>query len=141
MTHRAYAKRTMTVPSDRVWSIVSRGSGMEDWYPELISHSELKESDGLIERACVMADGAKLEERILIADDKTRTFTYSVDAHPLPASNVVGTIRVDGDERSATVTWSAQLTPASGQEEMMVDMVTGMYERGLESLERYASME
>jgi hypothetical protein len=41
-----------------------------------------------------MANGAELKERIIEVDHSTRRFRYTIDQHPLPASDVVATIEV-----------------------------------------------
>lgn len=85
-----------------------------------------------------MQDGGVLVERILLRDAATRTFVYAIDSHPLPARNVVGTIRIDdlGDGQSH-VSWSAQMVLEPSSADQMTSMVTGMYERGLASLEKH----
>ncbi len=139
MTHRAEARRTIPVPAADLWQTVSRMDGMEDWYPGLIQKSEVLEPQAAQpRRECVMVDGGELKERILLRDEKTRTFVYAIDEHPLPAGNVVGTIRIDdlGDGTSS-VSWSSDLVLDDTNAEQMREMVSGMYAKGLEGLERY----
>jgi len=85
-----------------------------------------------------MQDGGVLKERILLRDAETRTFVYAIDSHPLPARNVVGTMRIDdlGDGQSH-VSWSADMMLDSASADQMTKMVTGMYEQGLSALESY----
>lgn len=139
MTHHAEAERTINVPADELWKTISAMTGMEDWYPGLIRESEVLDA-GSTEphRNCIMQDGGELKERILVRDGATRTFVYAIDSHPLPARNLVGTIRIDdlGHGRSHA-TWSARMNldaPASG---MVIAMVNGMYEAGLQALEAH----
>lgn len=139
MTHTVRAERLIPVSADTLWETVGAMTGMEDWYPGLIRGSEVREVDGpQPARICVMQDGGRLEERILLRDDATRTFVYAIDSHPLPARNVVGTIRIDdlGEARSH-VTWSAQMILEPASADQMRSMVTGMYEQGLASLESH----
>lgn len=139
MTHRAEARRIIPVPADDLWRTVSRMDGMEDWYPDLIQSSNVPDPDAAQpRRECVMANGGELKERILVRDDATRTFVYAIDKHPMPARNVVGTIRIDdlGDGRSS-VSWASDLVFDEANAGEMRAMVSGMYEKGLESLERY----
>ena len=139
MTHRAEARRIIPVPAADLWETVSRMDGMEDWYPDLIASSEVPDPEAAQPRRnCVMANGGELKERILLRDGKTRTFVYAIDEHPLPAGNVVGTIRIDdlGDRRSS-VLWSSDLVLDGANADKMRALVTDMYARGLESLEGY----
>ena len=139
MTHHVKAERDIPVASSELWQTVRQMTGMEDWYPGLIRQSEVLEEDSTEPRRnCVMQDGGVLKERILLRDDLTRTFVYAIDRHPLPAENVVGTIRIDdiGDGVSH-VTWSANMALDPQSADQIAAMVTGMYEAGLASLEAY----
>ena len=135
--HRAQATRTIPVSADTVWQTIAKTSGMEDWYPQLISKSAVTSADGVTRRDCTMTNGGQLKERILVNDGTTRTFVYAIDSHPLPARNVVGTIRVDAVGDSAHVTWDSQFTVDSAAAQETVAMINGMYETGLASLETH----
>lgn len=139
MTHHIQASRDIPVPADDLWTTVRQMTNMEQWYPGLIRESEVFDADSVTPRRnCVMQDGGELKERILLRDDATRTFVYAIDSHPLPARNVVGTLRIDdlGDGASH-VTWSANMVLDLAAAEQMQGVVTGMYENGLASLEAF----
>lgn len=139
MTHHIKATREIPVSAGRLWKTISQMTGMETWYPDLIRQSEVIDADSAQPRRnCVMRDGGELKERILLRDDATRTFTYAIDSHPLPAENVVGTIRIDdlGDGRSH-VSWAADMVLDPASAEHFSGMVLGMYENGLASLEQH----
>lgn len=141
MTHHVRAERAIPFAPQILWQTVRQMTGMEDWYPGLIRQSEvLDETSAEPRRVCIMQDGGTLKERILLRDDATRTFVYAIDSHPLPARNVVGTIRIDdlGNGRSH-VTWSASMALDPKSAEQIMAMVTGMYDAGLASLQGYHS--
>ncbi len=139
MTHHVTAQREIPVAPDALWATIRQMTGMEDWYPGLIRESEVLDAYGpQPRRNCVMQDGGTLKERVLLRDDPTRTFVYAIDSHPLPARNLVGTIRIDelGNGRSH-VTWSASLALEPKSADQVAAIVAGMYEAGLASLEAY----
>lgn len=139
MTHHVKAQREIPVAPDVLWTTIRQMTGMEDWYPGLIRESEvLDETSPQPRRTCVMQDGGKLKERILLRDDATRTFVYAIDSHPRPAKNVVGTIRIDdiGNGRSH-VAWTASLVLDPKSADQVAAMIAGMYEAGLASLEAH----
>ena len=139
MTHTISVERVIPFSADTLWKTLDAMTGMEHWYPGLIRESEVREANGpQPTRICVMQDGGVLKERILIRDGATRTFVYAIDSHPLPARNVVGTIRIDdlGDGRSH-VTWSAQMALDQAMADQVRGMVKDMYEQGLASLESH----
>ena len=133
--------RHISAPPDQVWAVIQQVEGMENWYPGLIQASDVTYADDGINRVCTMTNGGQLDERILIRDDKTRTFSYAIDAHPLPAQGVVGTLRVDDLGGSAHVSWSAQFTVADDDETAVTEMVNAMYAVGLESLENFTAAQ
>lgn len=139
MTHHVRAEREIPVPAGDLWQTVRQMTGMETWYPGLIRESEVLEATSPQPlRNCIMQDGGELKERILVRDDATRTFVYSIDSHPLPARNVVGTLRIDdlSDGRSY-VTWAANMELDPETADQILGMIKSMYENGLASLEAY----
>ncbi len=131
--------RQIPAPPDQVWAIINQVEGMERWYPALIQSSDVTYADDGIKRVCIMTNGGQLDERILIRDDKTRSFSYAIDTHPLPAQGVVGTLRVDDLNGETHVSWSAQFTVADDEETATVQMVNNMYASGLQSLATFAT--
>ncbi len=139
MTHHIRAERTIPVSADVLWSTVSKMTGMEDWYPGFIRQSEVFEPNSAQpRRVCVMQDGGQLKERILLRDSATRTFTYAIDEHGMPARNVVGTIRIDSlGHGQSHVSWSAELELDPSSADTFGPMVQSMYADGLASLEAF----
>ncbi len=131
---RAEATRLIEVPAEKLWPTIARMTGMEEWYPGLISRSVVDASGDQPTRFCVMRDGGELQERILVRDAGTRTFIYAIDRHPLPAADVVGTIRIDPVDQGSHVTWDAQFSAEPEAAAQLVEMISGMYRAGLESL-------
>ncbi len=139
MTHHIRAERNIPVEADTLWQTVNQMTDMEKWYPGLIRKSEVLDADSVQPRRnCVMQDGGVLKERVLLRDAATRTFSYAIDEHGLPAKNVVGTIRIDdlGDGTSH-VSWSAQLVLDPVAVANFEPIVQEMYSNGLVSLEDY----
>jgi hypothetical protein len=134
---RAQANRAIAAPADLLWSTISRMTGMEDWYPGLIARSEVDAELDQPTRFCVMRDGGELHERILLRDTATRTFVYAIDAHPLPARDVVGTIRIDATGDGSHVTWDAQFTTDPQTADQLTAMISDMYRAGLDSLAQH----
>lgn len=143
MTHHVKAEREISASPDTLWKTVRQMTAMEDWYPGLIRESEVLEEDSAEPRRnCIMQDGGVLKERILLRDDATRTFVYAIDSHPLPAKNVVGTIRIDDIGYGLShVTWSASLALDPKIAKQMEGMITQMYQAGLASLDAYHSTD
>lgn len=137
MAYRSEAQRAIPAPSKLLWETISKMNGMEDWYPELISESKVQQNDSGYKRHCVMTNGGELDERILVSDDRTMTFVYAIDRHPLPARNVVGTIRIDDRGDDSVVNWSAQFDADALSAKETIAMINQMYADGLSSLDAF----
>ncbi len=134
---RAEASRDIAAPADTLWATIDQMTGMETWYPGLISASRIEQSNGVTRRLCTMTNGGQLEERILLRDPKTRTFVYAIDSHPLPARGVVGCIRIDDLSGKSHVTWDSQFIVDDAAAAQTLEMVRGMYVAGLDSLAKH----
>ncbi|MBQ0734205.1 SRPBCC family protein [Aquimarina celericrescens] len=74
---------------EKVWTIISKASGVNEWLPIITSCS----FEGN-KRICTTEQG-DLKETILIIDNANKIFQYAIDEQPLlPIHNVVGTMKV-----------------------------------------------
>lgn len=135
--YRAEAGLFIDVAPGVLWLTVAQMTDMEVWYPALITQSDVNATVDPPTRICEMRGGDTLHERILLIDAATRTFVYAIDAHPMAAKDVVGTIRIDPISAGSHVTWDAQFTVSDDLADDTVSMVAGLYRRGLESLAKY----
>ena len=96
----------INAPVNKVWDLIAQGDGVESWIP-IIKSSKIEQGN---RRFCEMHEGGDLEETFLISEVK-RTFMYSIDKQEaFPASNIVGTIKVEAiDEGHTRLFWDVEM--------------------------------
>lgn len=121
------------VSGDEMWERIGDPARIYEWHPA-IEATEMR--DGGDTRVDTLADGAVVSETILERGE--RHHTYRIDDSPLPVEDLVGTIRVrdDGDgDGGCVVEWTATFEPVGIPDEDAVQLVSGIFQSGLDALE------
>ena len=138
MKRTTKAQLTVQIPAADAWHVISQGGDVHRWFGAAITACELNGNGVGARRSCVMADGGKLEEKIIAVDDHLRRFVYAVNKSPLPARNVIATIVVNElGSNAAIIQWSAEYECDEQHSGMMEQTLSGLYEQGIRSLETY----
>lgn len=125
------------VSKSAVWSVIEPGDGLEMWLPAITQCRLDGAGTGAI-RHCTLGNGAQLKETILAIDRENGEFHYSIDEHPLPATNITGTVKVtDGGPGAAVVTWTACFDADAAAQGELEKMFQGIYSDAIDGLETY----
>lgn len=129
----ATASATIDIPAsaEQVWQLIGGFNSLPDWLP-FIPNSELSEGGRV--RTLQTADGAVVVERLETFDNAGKTYSYSIEQAPFPATDYLATIRVEAQGQGAKVTWSGRFTAKGVSEEEVVALFSGIYQGGLEAL-------
>ncbi|CAI8733717.1 MULTISPECIES: SRPBCC family protein [Pseudomonas] len=129
----ATASATIDIPAsaDQVWQLIGGFNSLPDWLP-FIPKSELSEGGRV--RSLQTADGAVVIERLQTFDNEGKTYSYSIEQAPFPATQYLATIKVEARGDGARVTWSGRFEPVGVSDEEVVALFTGIYQGGLEAL-------
>ncbi|WP_242209654.1 MULTISPECIES: SRPBCC family protein [unclassified Pseudomonas] len=127
------ASATIDIPAsaDQVWQLIGGFNTLPDWLP-FIPNSEL--SDGGRVRTLQTADGAVVVERLQAFDNTAKTYSYSIEQAPFPATDYLATIKVEAQGQGARVTWSGRFNAKGVSDEEVVALFSGIYQGGLEAL-------
>jgi hypothetical protein len=127
------ASATIEIPAsaDQVWQLIGGFNTVPDWLP-FIPNSEL--SDGGRVRTLQTADGAVVVERLQAFDNTAKTYSYSIEQAPFPATDYLATIKVEALGQGARVTWSGRFNAKGVSDEEVVALFSGIYHGGLEAL-------
>jgi hypothetical protein len=117
--------------AEQVWQLIGGFNSLPDWLP-FIPRSEL--SDGGRVRSLQTADGAVVIERLQTFDNMGRTYSYSIEQAPFPATEYLATIKVEAQGDGARVTWSGRFEPVGVSNEEVEALFTGIYSGGLQAL-------
>lgn len=135
MKRAIQTRHELNAPSNKVWDLIKTGEKWEDWFP-ILTGSKIENNI----RYCELGDGKVLEERFL-SSDAEQIFIYAVDRqNAFPASDIVGTIRLEAKDQQTTLHWTVEMTPQS--EEVfpaLQEMIHEMYTASAEKLEALAN--
>lgn len=129
----ATASAFIDVPAsaEQVWQLIGGFDSLPDWLPFIVK-SELSEGGRV--RSLQTADGAVVVERLESFDNAAKTYRYSIEQAPFPATDYLATLRVEAQGQGARVTWSGRFT-ANGVTDAEVEaLFNGIYQGGLEAL-------
>ncbi|KOX99593.1 SRPBCC family protein [Pseudomonas nunensis] len=129
----ATASATIDIPAsaDQVWQLIGGFDSLPDWLPFIVK-SELSEGGRV--RSLQTADGAVVVERLQAFDNAGKTYSYSIEQAPFPATDYLATLRVEAQGQGARVTWSGRFTAKGVTDEEVEALFDGIYKGGLEAL-------
>ncbi|HEX4549462.1 MULTISPECIES: SRPBCC family protein [unclassified Pseudomonas] len=129
----ATASATIDIPAsaDQVWQLIGGFNTLPDWLP-FIPNSELSEGGRV--RTLQTADGGVVIERLQAFDNTAKTYSYSIEQAPFPATDYLATIKVEAQGQGARVTWSGRFNAKGVSDEEVVALFSGIYQGGLEAL-------
>jgi hypothetical protein len=127
--------REVAAPASTVWQTARDFAGITKFLPmfELVGTCENKV--GTL-RTLKQGDAVFIE-RLEALDDVARLQRYAIVEAPIPIKNYVGEISVQdlGNNRSA-ITWSSTFLVDGAPENEVVSMVTGLYNAGIDQIEK-----
>ena len=129
----ATASACIDIPAsaDEVWQLIGGFNSLPDWLP-FIPKSELSEGGRV--RSLQTADGAVVVERLEAFDNVGKTYSYSIEQAPFPATDYLATIKVEAQGQGSRVTWSGRFNAKGVSDEEVVALFSGIYQGGLEAL-------
>ena len=128
----ASANIRVPVSADKVWQLVGGFLTLNEWLPMIASSESL---EGGRVRKLTTTDGAVIVERLQTYDNANRTYSYSIDTGPFPATNYLATLQVSAaGEQETVITWSGSFTPDGVSDAEVEALFQGVYDGGLEAL-------
>lgn len=131
----AEVKRSVSVDATagEVWEKVGAVCAIADWYPGIDSCEE-ETIDGAPHRRLTTADGGVFLERMLGHDDEEMSYSYAIVEGPLPVADYTAEFSVAESDGRAVVSWESNFEPAGVSEAEAIDVMTGVYDTGLEAI-------
>jgi len=131
----AEVSRSVTVSASpaEVWAVIGPFCSIADWYPGIDTCKE-EMIGGKMHRRLDTADGGQFLEQLLDRNDAGMTYSYAIIEGPLPVANYSSTLSVAKSGGDTVITWKSGFDPAGATEEKAVEVLTGVYDGGLEAL-------
>ena len=127
--------QNLPVPAQAVWSVIGGFNSLPEWHPA-VEKSETESEGGAKTRTLTLAGGGKIVEKLESANEKDRSYSYSILSGPLPVADYTATIRVLDAGSGCTIEWSSDFTPSGAPESEAAAAIRGVYEAGFENLKK-----
>jgi len=142
---------TIKASPETVWNLVKDWDGLHKWHPAFSNDEITKGANGKkgsMRKLTLKDGGAQFDEQLTSYSEKQMRYGYKIigDA-PLPLTNYSSTIRVrKGKQPGTTVlSWQGKFkrkvadNPPAGQDDKGVrELISGVYQAGLENVKRMA---
>jgi hypothetical protein len=125
----------LPVSADMAWTTIGQFNAMARWHPA-IAKSEEKSEHGATLRTLTLHGGGTVIERLESKDDGNRSYEYSILEGPLPVKRYQARIAVRPKGAGCTVEWSSEFEPSGAPESEAVKTIRGIYEAGLQNLQK-----
>lgn len=123
----------LDVPPSTAWALLGDFNGLNRWHP-VVTNSELTNSGQ--RRILTLGDGAQIKETQINHNDSAMEYTYKITESPLPVSDYVSTIKVERNAKgTSNVTWSSSFNAAGVDDAKAIEIISGVYDAGLNALE------
>lgn len=129
----------IAAPPATVWKMIGNYNHLDVWHPA-VAASDLTGSGtsaGDV-RVLTLGDGATITERLVAYSDTERSYTYAIEASPLPVDGYVSTLTVlPGQGGGSVVRWSSTFDAKGAPAEKASEVIAGIYDAGLGRLAAY----
>ncbi|MFO1435876.1 MAG: SRPBCC family protein [Gammaproteobacteria bacterium] len=121
----------------KVWKMIGNFNHLDVWHPA-VANSTLV-GDGATPgdiRTLTLGDGATITEKLVAID--SASYTYSIEASPLPVEHYVSTLSVKADDNGGSIVkWSSTFDAKGAPDDKAKDVIAGIYVAGLGRLSSY----
>jgi len=127
-------KLDLPIGADELWEAIGSFGKLSEWHPA-VETSDLE--DGGRRRRLALVGGGEIVEELKVLDPDAHLYSYSILSSPLPVANYVSTLKITPTEDGkCTVQWSSDFEADGVPENDAVNVITGIYEAGFESLKK-----
>ncbi|MEQ8824290.1 MAG: SRPBCC family protein [Filomicrobium sp.] len=117
--------------AEEVWKAIGGFCAISDWHPAVAKCEETKEGDASF-RILTLQDGATIKEKHTGND--AMGYMYKITESPLPVKDYSALFDVVGDDKSATVGWTASFAAKGKPDKEAKDIISGIFDAGLNAI-------
>ena len=117
--------------AESVWKQIGEFCAIADWHPAIAKCEVSKEGDATF-RTLTLGDGGKIKEKHNGSD--TMGYMYAIIESPLPVKDYNALFDVTGDDKSATVEWSASFLAKGKPDGEVKELISGIFDSGLKAI-------
>ncbi len=117
--------------AEEVWKAIGGFCAIADWHPA-VEKCEVSEADGATWRTLSLAGGGVIKEKQ--TGSSSMAYNYMITESPLPVKNYSALFDVEGDDKSATVGWTASFEADGKPDSEAKDVISGIFTDGLKAI-------
>ena len=122
-------------PAAKVWSMIGPFCSIKDWHPAIGECTE----KGKVRMLTTKDGKAHFTEKETASSKEKMMYTYMIEKSPLPVTGYKSTLQVmPAGEGKSTVKWTSTYTAAAGKEAMADEAIGGIYQAGLDNIQKMA---
>ena len=128
-------KKTVDVPAspEAVWKTIGDFCGIVNWHPA-IGKCEISKKDGATFRTLSLKGGGTILEKQTAWDDKSKTYSYTIEESPLPVANYKATISVAPKGSGSSITWTSNFNAKGADDAKATSTIGGIFDAGLSAI-------
>ena len=128
-------KKMVDVPAspDAVWKTIGDYCGIANWHPA-IEKCEISKKDGATFRTLSLKGGGAILEKQTAWDDKSKTYSYTIEESPLPVANYKATLSVAPKGRGSEIVWTSNFNAKGADDAKATSTIGGIFDAGLASI-------
>ncbi len=125
-------KRTVDVAAspEAVWKTVGDFCGIAHWHPA-IEKCEISKKDGATFRTLSLKGGGTILEKQTAWDDKSKTYSYTIEESPLPVANYKATLSAEPKGSGSAITWTSTFNAKGADDAKAASTIGGIFDAGL----------
>lgn len=130
---------TVNASPSTTWKMIGDFNHLDVWHPVVVDSKLVGDTTGVgAVRVLTLGNGASITEKLLSHDNTAHNYSYAITESPLPVSNYESTISVTpAADGKSVVKWSSSFNAKGASDEEAVKTITGIYDAGLNSLNKH----
>ncbi len=121
----------LDMSAEEVWKSIGGFCAISDWHPAVTKCEERKDGDDTV-RVLTLKDGGTITEKRSGTD--AMGYMYTITDSPLPVKDYNAVFDVEGDDKSATVGWTASFAAKGKPDNEAKEVITSIFDAGLNAI-------
>jgi carbon monoxide dehydrogenase subunit G len=121
-------------PAEEVWALIGEFAKLDTWHPAVESVTLSGDGGSGVHRLLKLNGGGEIDETLLNYSLTDKSYSYVINASPLPVANYNSTLSVTENGNGSTILWVSTFEPVGVPDEEADKIIGGIYEAGFASV-------
>ena len=125
-------------PADKVWEKVKDFDKWQGWHPAVASTKITAGGDNKAGEVRVLSlnGGGEINETLTGFDGAAKSYSYVINASPLPVDHYASTLSVAAKDGGTLITWTSTFDAKGAPDADAQKVISGVYRAGLDNLKK-----